>query len=85
MDPQVRARVMAAAEAWPQPVRELVEISLPHTEYAVAIYYMIATGRGLRQISRALMVSATGTAPRTPPTCWTNSITAPARKDSARK
>ncbi|BCU75696.1 Asp-tRNA(Asn)/Glu-tRNA(Gln) amidotransferase subunit GatA [Luteolibacter sp. LG18] len=52
IDPQVRARVMAAAEKLAAAGAELVEISLPHTEYAVATYYVIAPAEASSNLSR---------------------------------
>ncbi|MDA1038451.1 MAG: Asp-tRNA(Asn)/Glu-tRNA(Gln) amidotransferase subunit GatA [bacterium] len=41
MDPDVRARVEEARDVLVQGGAEVVEISLPHTEYALAAYYVI--------------------------------------------
>ena len=43
LDPQVKAAVTAAVENLQKQGAEVVEISLPHTDYAVAVYYIIAT------------------------------------------
>ncbi len=53
IDPQVRAAVDAAVAHFNSLGAEIVEVSLPHTEYAIAAYYMIATRRSVGE-SRAL-------------------------------
>ncbi|MFT4175164.1 MAG: Asp-tRNA(Asn)/Glu-tRNA(Gln) amidotransferase subunit GatA [Luteolibacter sp.] len=52
IDPGVRASVEKAAEALKAQGAELVEISLPHTEYAVATYYVIAPAEASSNLSR---------------------------------
>jgi len=52
IDPAVRARVMASVEKLAAAGAEIVEISLPHTEYAVATYYVIAPAEASSNLSR---------------------------------
>ncbi|WP_193214842.1 Asp-tRNA(Asn)/Glu-tRNA(Gln) amidotransferase subunit GatA [Luteolibacter marinus] len=52
IDPQVRAHVEAAAKRLETAGAELVEISLPHTEHAVATYYIIAPAEASSNLSR---------------------------------
>src|SRR6266513_229934 len=41
MDPQVQAAIDAAIAQYKQMGAELVDVSLPHTEYGIAAYYII--------------------------------------------
>ena len=52
ISPQVRERVGAAAKRLEKQGAEIVEISLPHTEYAVATYYIIAPAEASSNLSR---------------------------------
>jgi aspartyl-tRNA(Asn)/glutamyl-tRNA(Gln) amidotransferase subunit A len=52
IDPGVRAHVENAIQALAAQGAELVEISLPHTEYAVATYYVIAPAEASSNLSR---------------------------------
>lgn len=52
IDPEVRARVEAAAKRLQEQGAELVDISLPHTEHAVATYYIIAPAEASSNLSR---------------------------------
>lgn len=52
MDPQVRAAVEAAIKQCADAGAELVDISLPHTEYAVSVYYIIATAEASANLAR---------------------------------
>ncbi|MDA7881631.1 Asp-tRNA(Asn)/Glu-tRNA(Gln) amidotransferase subunit GatA [Akkermansiaceae bacterium] len=52
INPQVRERVESAAKALEAQGAELVEISLPHTEYAIATYYIIAPAEASSNLSR---------------------------------
>ena len=52
IDPGVRERIQAAADSLKAQGAELVEISLPHTEYAVATYYVIAPAEASSNLSR---------------------------------
>jgi len=52
MDPEVRARVEEALEKCKELGATIVDISLPHTEYAVAAYYVIAPSEASANLSR---------------------------------
>ena len=52
MDPEVSAGVRAAIKKLQDLGAEIVEISLPHTEYAVAVYYLIATAEASANLAR---------------------------------
>lgn len=52
IDPRVRERVESAAKALESQGAEIVEISLPHTEYAIATYYIIAPAEASSNLSR---------------------------------
>jgi aspartyl-tRNA(Asn)/glutamyl-tRNA(Gln) amidotransferase subunit A len=52
IDPGVRRQVEAAVQALAAQGAELVDISLPHTAYAVATYYVIAPAEASSNLSR---------------------------------
>ncbi|MBT8044850.1 MAG: Asp-tRNA(Asn)/Glu-tRNA(Gln) amidotransferase subunit GatA [Verrucomicrobiae bacterium] len=52
IDPNVRQQVDQSISALESAGAELVEISLPHTEYAVATYYIIAPAEASSNLSR---------------------------------
>ncbi|MEX1048526.1 MAG: Asp-tRNA(Asn)/Glu-tRNA(Gln) amidotransferase subunit GatA [Akkermansiaceae bacterium] len=52
IDPGVRKNVEAAIQSLAAQGAEIVEISLPHTEYAVATYYVIAPAEASSNLSR---------------------------------
>ena len=52
MDEDVRAGIMAAVEQCRELGAEIREVSLPHTEYAVATYYVIATAEASANLAR---------------------------------
>ncbi len=52
LDPEVRAVVMDAAEKMSAAGVEIVDISLPHTEYAVPAYYLLATAEASANLER---------------------------------
>ncbi|MEM1084977.1 MAG: Asp-tRNA(Asn)/Glu-tRNA(Gln) amidotransferase subunit GatA [Verrucomicrobiota bacterium] len=52
IEPAVREKVEAATKKLEAAGAELVEISLPHTEYAVATYYIIAPAEASSNLSR---------------------------------
>lgn len=52
MDPKVRATVEAAIKQCADAGAELIDISLPHTEYAVSVYYIIATAEASANLAR---------------------------------
>jgi aspartyl-tRNA(Asn)/glutamyl-tRNA(Gln) amidotransferase subunit A len=52
LDPEVKAAVAAAVKKFTALGAEVVEISLPHTDYAVATYYIIATAEASANLAR---------------------------------
>ena len=52
MDKRVREKVEAAIRLCEQLGAELVEVSLPHTSYAVGVYYIIATAEASANLAR---------------------------------
>jgi len=52
LDPEVRSAVEAAIATYRQLGAEIVEVSLPHTDYAVACYYLIATAEASSNLAR---------------------------------
>jgi aspartyl-tRNA(Asn)/glutamyl-tRNA(Gln) amidotransferase subunit A len=52
MDPEVEKAVRAAIEEYKRFGAEIVEVSLPHTKYAVAVYYIIATAECSANLAR---------------------------------
>jgi aspartyl-tRNA(Asn)/glutamyl-tRNA(Gln) amidotransferase subunit A len=52
LDPQVNAAVQAAVQQLQKLGAEVVEISLPHTDYAVATYYIVATAEASANLAR---------------------------------
>ena len=52
IDPQVRAAIDAAVKQLNSLGAEIVEVSLPSTEYAVAVYYIIATAEASVNLAR---------------------------------
>ncbi len=52
LDDEVRAAVLAAAAAYRDLGAEVVEVSLPHTEYGVACYYLIAAAEASSNLAR---------------------------------
>ena len=52
MDPQVEKRVREAIEVYRGLGAEIIEVSLPHTKYAVADYYIIATAEASANLAR---------------------------------
>lgn len=52
INPQVEAAVRAAIDHYAKMGAEIVEISMPHTEYAVAVYYLIATAEASANLAR---------------------------------
>lgn len=52
MDPEVKAATLAAIDILKQQGATFVDISLPHTEYAVATYYIIATAEASSNLAR---------------------------------
>lgn len=52
IDPEIEASVQQAIKHLQGQGAEIVEISLPHTEYAVAVYYIIATAEASANLAR---------------------------------
>ncbi len=52
MDADVRASIEAAVETCRALGAEIVEVSLPHTQYAIAVYYIIATAEASANLAR---------------------------------
>ena len=52
MDPEVEKAVRAAIDEYKRQGAEIVEVSLPHTKYAVAVYYIIATAECSANLAR---------------------------------
>ncbi|MCM8812787.1 MAG: Asp-tRNA(Asn)/Glu-tRNA(Gln) amidotransferase subunit GatA [Candidatus Omnitrophica bacterium] len=52
LDPEVNALVRAALAVLEQQGVELIDIRLPHTEYAVAVYYIIAPSEASSNLAR---------------------------------
>ncbi len=51
-DPEVMACVRKAVDACAAAGAEIVEVSLPHTEYAIAVYYIVATAEASANLAR---------------------------------
>ncbi len=52
LEPEVAEQVRSAIEGLEEQGAEFVEVSLPHTEYAVATYYLIATAEASSNLAR---------------------------------
>jgi aspartyl-tRNA(Asn)/glutamyl-tRNA(Gln) amidotransferase subunit A len=52
IDPRVDAAVRAAVRQYESLGAEIVEVSLPHTEHAVGVYYIIATAEASANLAR---------------------------------
>ncbi len=52
MDKEVEAAAMTAVKDMERLGAEVVEITLPHTEYAVAVYYLVATAEASSNLAR---------------------------------
>ena len=52
IDPEVEKAVRAAIDEYRRQGAEIVEVSLPHTSYAVAVYYIIATAECSANLAR---------------------------------
>jgi aspartyl-tRNA(Asn)/glutamyl-tRNA(Gln) amidotransferase subunit A len=52
LDPEVRKAVEDAVQSLSELGSEIVEISLPHTEYAIATYYIVATAEASSNLAR---------------------------------
>jgi aspartyl-tRNA(Asn)/glutamyl-tRNA(Gln) amidotransferase subunit A len=52
LDAEVRTQVEAAIKKLEERGAEIVEVHLPHTKYAIAVYYLIATAEASSNLSR---------------------------------
>jgi aspartyl-tRNA(Asn)/glutamyl-tRNA(Gln) amidotransferase subunit A len=52
IDPEIETAVRAAIDVYKSQGAEIVEVSLPHTKYAVAVYYIIATAECSANLAR---------------------------------
>jgi aspartyl-tRNA(Asn)/glutamyl-tRNA(Gln) amidotransferase subunit A len=52
IDPQVKAAIQAAVKQMNSLGAEIVDVSLPHTDYAVAVYYILATAEASANLAR---------------------------------
>lgn len=52
LDPEVREKVEAAIASMQERGASVVEVSLPHTKHAVAVYYIIATAEASSNLAR---------------------------------
>src|SRR3989449_6777026 len=52
IDPQVKAAIDAAVKQMNSLGAEIVEVSLPTTEYAIAVYYIVATAEASTNLAR---------------------------------
>jgi aspartyl-tRNA(Asn)/glutamyl-tRNA(Gln) amidotransferase subunit A len=52
MDPEVRKKVEAGIEVFRKLGCEIREIRMPHTDYAIAVYYIIATAEASSNLAR---------------------------------
>ena len=52
MDPEVEKAVRAAIDEYQRQGAEIVEVSLPHTSYAIAVYYILATAECSANLAR---------------------------------
>jgi aspartyl-tRNA(Asn)/glutamyl-tRNA(Gln) amidotransferase subunit A len=52
IDPQVRAAINAAVKQLNSLGAEIIQVSLPSTEYAVAVYYIVATAEASANLAR---------------------------------
>ncbi|MDA3923855.1 MAG: Asp-tRNA(Asn)/Glu-tRNA(Gln) amidotransferase subunit GatA [Kiritimatiellae bacterium] len=51
-DPEVSQAVLKAVESCRAAGAEIVDVSLPHTEYAIAVYYILATAEASANLAR---------------------------------
>jgi aspartyl-tRNA(Asn)/glutamyl-tRNA(Gln) amidotransferase subunit A len=52
VDPQVKAAIDAAVAHLQSLGAEVIEVSLPHTKYAIAVYYIVATAEASANLAR---------------------------------
>jgi aspartyl-tRNA(Asn)/glutamyl-tRNA(Gln) amidotransferase subunit A len=52
IQPEIEAAVRAALDVWAGMGAEIVEVSMPHTEYALPVYYLIAPAEASANLAR---------------------------------
>jgi len=52
LDPEIKLAIEAAVQQFTKLGAEVVEVSLPHTDYAIATYYIIATAEASANLAR---------------------------------
>ena len=52
LDPEVRAQIEAAIKKFEEMGAQIVDVGLPHTEYAIPVYYLIATAEASSNLAR---------------------------------
>jgi aspartyl-tRNA(Asn)/glutamyl-tRNA(Gln) amidotransferase subunit A len=52
LDPEVRAKVEQAIDAYRELGAEVVDVELPHARYSIAVYYIIATAEASSNLAR---------------------------------
>src|SRR5439155_1486163 len=52
IDPQVKGRIDAAVKQLNSLGAEIIEVTLPNTEYAIAVYYIVATAEASANLAR---------------------------------
>ena len=52
VDPAVKSAVIAAVKQLGELGAEIVEVSLPHTDYAISVYYILATAEASANLAR---------------------------------
>jgi aspartyl-tRNA(Asn)/glutamyl-tRNA(Gln) amidotransferase subunit A len=52
VDPQVKAAIDSAVAHFQSLGAEIMEVSLPHTQYAIAVYYIVATAEASANLAR---------------------------------
>jgi aspartyl-tRNA(Asn)/glutamyl-tRNA(Gln) amidotransferase subunit A len=52
IDPQVKAAISVAVKQMNSLGAEIIDVSLPHTDYAVAVYYILATAEASANLAR---------------------------------
>ena len=66
LDPQVKASIDAATEKYRELGATIVDVTLPHAEYGIAAYYVIALCEASKQSRRDMTVFTSGIARREP-------------------
>ena len=52
LDPEVKEQIMKAVDLLEGNGAEIIEVSLPHTRYAISTYYLIATAEASSNLAR---------------------------------